>query len=924
MIPILFESNEINFTSNGLGRLSDAISCEVKEQRNGMFELELSYPISGIHFQDIDVNKIIFCKTEPGGNNQQFIIYKRSKPLNGIVTFNAQHVSYLLNSIPCMPFEGSSLVDTMSKIPLNAAITCPFTFSTDIESSVNFTLEEPREIRSLLGGERGSILDVYGQGDYKFDNYQVSLLADRGNDNGVSIRYGKNLTDLEDVLDSTSTYTGICPYWRSSEGDLKTLPEKVIYSPEGTTYPYKIIRTIDFSGDFQDEPTDYQLRARAEQYINSNKGWRLKNNLKVSFISLYDTEEYKNIAPLERVRLCDTVHIVYENIDVKAKIIETNFDVFQEQYTSIELGDTTYSLAQAVAEAAGVPTEQQVNSRLQKAIEHATKLIQGGLGGHVVFNTNANGEPEEILIMDTDSIETAVNVIRMNLGGIGFSHNGYSGPFETAWTIDGHFVANYIDTGTLDGGLIRADTIQANSLSVSANSELGTIYEFVPIDWNNNISRWAYNLVSPSLYQTTLDGVAATALDLTSHSSTYTPGEQTQFNTNYAGKLSIHFEVLFNIYSTSQPGGIIADQQFIYIYYPDSSGNWWTEEVARVSGEYIIQPYDRVSSKLNKIEANINLSHECDPSKGNPKIGFRFIANTDTEIFSIKAYAFRGDFMNTYLKFNANGLESVVQEGNIISSINQSAEQVTIQANKIDLTGNLSLKGDFSSNKASDPTSYAYINDSEFSIYMRGDAVFRVYPYYGEDYRQVHLRFYDPDDFYYDYHKTVITPTAIDTQFINGHTIGAEILDVGDGQGIGGGWLYCFGKARFYSDMECQGNVYDSSGSIVFVSDKRKKKNIKDLAIEKARSFIMALKPREFKFKKPISTSDRKHHGFIAQEVKEIMPEDFGIYVHNEEKDFIGLRYDEFIADIVAVVQDQQKRIEELERRLNDITNNKS
>lgn len=913
MIPILFESNEINFTSNGLGRLSDAISCEVKEQRNGMFELELSYPISGIHFQDIDVNKIIFCKTEPGGNNQQFIIYKRSKPLNGIVTFNAQHVSYLLNSIPCMPFEGSSLVDTMSKIPLNAAITCPFTFSTDIESSVNFILEEPREIRSLLGGERGSILDVYGQGDYKFDNYQVSLLVDRGNDNGVSIRYGKNLTDLEDVLDSTSTYTGICPYWRSSEGDLKTLPEKVIYSPEGTTYPYKIIRTIDFSGDFQDEPTDQQLRARAEQYINSNKGWRLKNNLKVSFISLYDTEEYKNIAPLERVRLCDTVHIVYENIDVKAKIIETNFDVLQERYTSIELGDTTYSLAQAVAEAAGVPTEQQVNSRLQKAIEHATKLIQGGLGGHVVFNTNANGEPEEILIMDTDSIETAVNVIRMNLGGIGFSHNGYSGPFETAWTIDGHFVANYIDTGTLDGGLIRADTIQADSLSVSANSELGTIYEFVPIDWNSNISRWAYNLVSPSLYHTTLDGVAATALDLTSHSSTYTPGEQTQFNTNYAGKISLHFEVLFNIYSTSQPGGIIADQQFIYIYYPDSSGNWWTEEVARVSGEYIIQSYNRVSSKLNKIEANITLSHECDPSKGNPKIGFRFIANTDTEIFSIKAYAYRGDFMNTYLKFNANGLESVVQEGNIISSINQSAEQITIQASKVDLTGDLSLHGTFYSDGIWLGEIYCkcILDKYKLQYYRDNKIAFSLEP---SNYQSPYHMWETVGLYFYD---------ANTEDIIGAYGGGGFYVETGtvDYFTIRGHQAY---NTDISGNVIFNDNVYNASGSVVFVSDRQKKKNIKDLAIEKARSFIMGLKPREYKFKKPISTSNRKHHGFIAQEVKEVMPEDFGIYVKNEKEDFIGLRYDEFIADIVAVVQDQQKRIEELERRLNDITNNKS
>ena len=911
MIPILYQSNEVNFTSNGLGRLSDAISCEVKEQRNGVFELVLTYPVSGIHYNEIDVNNIIVAKTEEGGNDQRFIIYKRSKPLNGIVTFNAEHLSYLLNSIPCMPFEGSGLADTMSKIQPNAAITCPFTFSTDISSSINFKLEEPREIRSLLGGERGSILDIYGQGDYKFDNYNVSLLVDRGNDNGVSIRYGKNLTDLQDVLDSTTTYTGICPYWRSSEGALKTLPEKVVYAPEGLTYPYKIIRTIDFSGDFEEEPTDIQLRARAEQYINTEKGWRLKNNLKVSFISLYDTEEYKNIAPLERVKLCDTVHIIYENIDVKSRVIETNFDVLQERYTSIELGDTTYSLAQAVAEAAGVPTEQQVNSRLQKAIEHATKLIQGGLGGHVVFNTNADGEPEEILIMDTDSIETAVNVIRMNLGGIGFSHNGYSGPFDTAWTIDGNFVADYITTGTLDGGLIRAESIQANALSVNANNELGTVYEFVPIDWNSNISRWDYNLVSPTLYNTTLDGVAATALDLVSHSASYTPGEQAQFNTNYAGKISIHFEVLFNIYSTGQSGGSIAEQQFIYLYYPDSSGTWWTDEVARVSGEYNIQSYDRISSRLNKIETNITLSHECDPTKGNPKIGFRFIANTDCEIFKISAYAYRGDFMQTYLKFNANGLESVVQEGNIISSINQSAEAVTIQASKIDLSGDLHLTGDFTADSGTYANVSAYIKDGEIGVKFGDTTLGEMSFLTSQGVSSASMQFYD--------HETGDLKARVGG-------VNSIITDLTVREGIWvdqSTWQAGY-SAQFMGTVKFNDSVYDSGGGVVFISDKRKKKNIKDLAIKKARSFIMGLKPREFKFKKPISTSDRKHHGFIAQEVKKVMPEDYGIYVENEEKDFIGLRYDEFIADMVAVIQDQQKRIEELERRLNDITNYKS
>jgi LPS sulfotransferase NodH len=127
--------------------------------------------------------------------------------------------------------------------------------------------------------------------------------------------------------------------------------------------------------------------------------------------------------------------------------------------------------------------------------------------------------------------------------------------------------------------------------------------------------------------------------------------------------------------------------------------------------------------------------------------------------------------------------------------------------------------------------------------------------------------------------------------------------------------------ATFWSEVTFKRAVYDLSGGLLHTSDRRKKRSIKDLVIDKAKSFIMGLKPRKFKFSKDLSTSNRYHHGFIAQEVKEAMGEDWGVYVENKEKDFIGLRYDELIADMVAVIQDQEKRIDALERRMNDLTN---
>ena len=461
MIPILYNGTEQSFTSNGLGRLSDAISCKVVEERNATYELEMTYPITGVHFDDIQEGRIILAQPFDGGLTQPFTIYQISKPLNQIVTVKAQHISYQLSGIVVMPFEASTCTAAIAGIKSNSASSNPFNFTTDKQVTANFSVNAPTAARALLCGQQGSLLDVYGKGDYEFNRFDVNLHVNRGADNGVTLRYGKNITDLKNVVDMTNVYTGIVPYWMDGEGNTVTLPEKVVQSGHESDYPFQIIKSVDFSSNWENEPTQAQLRTAAQNYVESNEGWKLKNNITVSFVALWNTEEYKNIAPLERVKMCDTVHVQVPKfgIDFSTKVVKTDYNVLLEKYNSITLGDTYYTLSTVFNEEIASSEERQ-SSHMQKAIARATKLIQGGLGGHVVFNVNADGEPQEILIMDTDDIQTAVNVIRMNLNGIGFSTNGYNGPFNTAWTIDGHFVADYIDTGTLDANLIKAGIIE--------------------------------------------------------------------------------------------------------------------------------------------------------------------------------------------------------------------------------------------------------------------------------------------------------------------------------------------------------------------------------------------------------------------------------------------------------------------------------
>lgn len=475
MTPILYEGNEVNFTTNGLGRLADAITCKVVEERNGMYELEMKYPITGIHYSDIQENRIILAQPHDGGLTEPFVIYKISRPLDGIITINAEHISYRLTRMVVSPFTAGSIQEAFSNLPNNVTPTCPFTFTTDLTVTGGYSIDTPRSVRGMLSGEEGSILDVYGHGDYEFSRWNVILRQNRGSDNGVTLRYGKNITALNNTLDMTEVYTGICPFWTNGETTVM-LPEKVVLSNHISDYPYQIIKTVDFSSDYEDAPSVAQLRAKAQSYVANNEGWKLRNNITVSFVQLWNTEEYKNIAALERVNMCDVVHVVYSKlgVDFTTQVVRTDYDVLQERYNSITLGNAYYTLNNFFDEEIASSEEVQT-SHMQKAIARATKLIQGGLGGHVVFNTNADGEPQEILIMDTDDVSTAVNVIRMNLNGIGFSTSGYNGPFTTAWTIDGHFVADFIDTGTLTANIIKSGVLQDEGGNTTFNLATGAL-----------------------------------------------------------------------------------------------------------------------------------------------------------------------------------------------------------------------------------------------------------------------------------------------------------------------------------------------------------------------------------------------------------------------------------------------------------------
>lgn len=489
MIPILYEKTETAFTSNGICRLPDMISGTVTEERNGIFIAEFEYPVDGENYAEIQIGRIIFCSCSQG-NKQPFEIYEASRPINGRVLFVARHLTYRGNFIPIEPFtmNNATALAVMESMRDNhvigrndtTPITCPFSFDSTISTLNNYKQDEPAVLRSRLGGVEGSILDVYGgeyEWGYDFTNQRplIKLWAHRGANRGVQIKYGKNLTDLQQDETIENMITGVVAFYKNEETCVYSDVVKANVGGQYTDYPR--ISTLDVSGDFPEVvPTKAQLNAKAQSYIDSHDIGVPEVNLSISFVNLADTEEYKDVAVLEQVKLCDTVEVVFEKLGVSAisKVVKTIWNILLDKYDGIELGEGRTNIATQIIEQDDAIRDIKENVPqlvdVQAAIDRATKLITGATGGYVVIKQDDNtGYPKEILIMDTPDINTATKVWRWNIAGLAYSSQGYvPSAFDVAITMAGEILGKFIAANSIEGNSIKANAITTDKLDAKA------------------------------------------------------------------------------------------------------------------------------------------------------------------------------------------------------------------------------------------------------------------------------------------------------------------------------------------------------------------------------------------------------------------------------------------------------------------------
>lgn len=383
MIPILYESNEVSFSSNGMGRLRDILSCVVTEERNsGVYECDFEYPVDGGNFELIQPGRIIAVTHDESGDVQPFDIVSYSKPINGVVAFHAVHVSYRQTSLTTQGTNINSLADAFTMLS-GAEPGNPFTYWTDKTSTAYMAAGDgiPRSVRQFLGGVEGSILDTYG-GEYEWDKFTVRLWNARGNLLDFTIRYGLNLLDYTEDTDYSETFTAVVPYWTGQDSSGATeilLGDRVdsgltSYNGRNDCVP------LDMTDKFETKPSKAALETAARTLIQAKAVNLPHQSIKVDFVRLQDMGEFDQFANLMHCRLCDSVSVVFPAYGMQGvfKVVKVEYDTIEERYRSVELGSLSTSLSEALGISNGLPT-----------------ILSGGGGGTVddlvVNNTLAVG-----------------------------------------------------------------------------------------------------------------------------------------------------------------------------------------------------------------------------------------------------------------------------------------------------------------------------------------------------------------------------------------------------------------------------------------------------------------------------------------------------------------------------------------------------
>lgn len=470
MTPILYESSEVDFKTNGLGKLAEIQNAEVTEQRNGILQLTATYPVAGRRYNDISIGRLILAKPSPKDANHAFRITNLQLDISGKnVEIQADSITYDLrnNLIKSVKIEDDNGLMAMNAIKSAMVHQSIFDFYSNIEtvSSTELSYVNPLE---AIAGTSGSILQYWG-GEMLRENRRISMYKRRGDDDVMTFRLGKNISSMTYTIDTANLVTKIYPYVKQTVNEVdKYIEGDSVESPNMNKYFDIYIRPVDVSQDIQIEQDESEdsIKAKINEYA---KNWFTKSEntdvdlpevtIEVDVISLRESAELSDqFKELETIGLTDTVTVFVPefNIDVTAVVNELHYDPESEQVISLTIGTarlsyTDYNKSQFE------DMQNKITVINEEANYAATKLWD--------TETQLNFSTDGIIATDPNYPQ---RLVIFNSAGIGVSEDGGK-TFGNAITGKG-INATAITTGILKAIDITASRLYGDNIDINLKS----------------------------------------------------------------------------------------------------------------------------------------------------------------------------------------------------------------------------------------------------------------------------------------------------------------------------------------------------------------------------------------------------------------------------------------------------------------------
>ncbi|HBI1771297.1 TPA: peptidoglycan DD-metalloendopeptidase family protein [Enterococcus faecalis] len=463
LIPVIFKPGEKDFTTNGLGRLIDATRCEITEEANGKYELEMDYPAIS-RFSDYFENGYQI-KAKPN-DLEEYHIFEIKQTFkdtftNSIVIY-AQSRTYKLGNrqVRLVTVDNRNGAEAMRLIEQNMDEPCDIKLYSDINTASS-TVFEARNVLNCIAGEQGSLLQYWG-GEIKREPFKLSLLRRRGRDNVGTVRYGKDLKGLTIKFDWQSIVTKVLPFAElqsGADGTSQRIYGDAVKSEYINKYPDVYAQYVQFTEDQGVKDLSSLNKVAGKYFTTLYPGSdKPKVSIELEIEKLTDSEEAKEFSKMRNYNLFDTFTVYHKlyDIDIQTKVTGIVYDALAEKTIKITAGDIQVAFykqqSQDFQEFIKTLTKKDYMSDF---IDYITDLINGVKGGSIL--QYPKNRPHTLYFMDTDSTDTAKNVIAINNQGIGFSTTGWKGPFRNAWTIDGILNADFIRAGK-----IRSDIFETS------------------------------------------------------------------------------------------------------------------------------------------------------------------------------------------------------------------------------------------------------------------------------------------------------------------------------------------------------------------------------------------------------------------------------------------------------------------------------